>query len=452
MDWGLLADPSAYPQYVAAGLMFGLAGWLLRHDVHKRAMRAFALFLGLRASAMLISVFGAVTLTDPSLASIWWRFSPFFVIATPFAVLYFVSLYPTPRGWFARPPHGPVTLILAGGLFEYVFLFRPDLLAVLAVNAAGTLHVVRYGPLILFAGLLSIAYAFASVALAREYTRMEAGPARSSVLVVCAAFALNALYDSAGEIFRTSPNAAVTAGEWISLNSLLVEAAWIPVLVAVAILVRHVLRTEAPAARSATLRFAAVLPLPVLSNALLSLFLTGPAWQNPWAIVLMGAWRLSLPLLVVYALVRHRLFDLDVKVKWAVKQSTVAAVFAGVFFVVSEGAELLVQSRWGQLVGLAAAGLLTLALAPLQRLGEDLADRTLPNAEDPDDLEGDRRLRFYREQVEIAIMDEQVTPKERKLLDNLAEELDLGPKEIRSIEREVGLPDVVQADSSPAAP
>ncbi|HVM45125.1 MAG TPA: hypothetical protein VM582_04250, partial [Candidatus Thermoplasmatota archaeon] len=73
-------------------------------------------------------------------------------------------------------------------------------------------------------------------------------------------------------------------------------------------------------------------------------------------------------LLLVYAIVRHQLLGIDVKVRWGISKSTVAAVFIAVFFVASEAAQQFFGDSLGSTyVGIAAAGALVFAMAPLQR-------------------------------------------------------------------------------------
>jgi hypothetical protein len=83
--------------------------------------------------------------------------------------------------------------------------------------------------------------------------------------------------------------------------------------------------------------------------------------------------------LLAYAIVRHQVLGIDVKLKWTIRQSTVAAAFIGVFFVVSESASnFFAQSGLGPYLGIAAAGMLVFAMAPLQRAAERVASAAVP--------------------------------------------------------------------------
>ncbi|MGQ0535762.1 MAG: hypothetical protein ACT4PT_06800 [Methanobacteriota archaeon] len=138
-----------------------------------------------------------------------------------------------------------------------------------------------------------------------------------------------------------------------------------------------------------------------------------------------------------YAVVRYQLFDIDVKIRWTVKQSTVAAAFVAVFFVVSEGAALLFSGRVGPWVGIVAAGLLVFALAPLQRVAERVASAAMPGVKPVGELTLDERLAFYAEHLRVAYADGVVDAGERALLLHARERLGIGSEDAERVEREV---------------
>ena len=63
---------------------------------------------------------------------------------------------------------------------------------------------------------------------------------------------------------------------------------------------------------------------------------------------------LAVPL-IAYGILRTQLFDIDLRIRWTIKQSTVAAVFVTVFYLVSEGADRLLESEFGTIAGLFAS-------------------------------------------------------------------------------------------------
>lgn len=137
-----------------------------------------------------------------------------------------------------------------------------------------------------------------------------------------------------------------------------------------------------------------------------------------------------------YGILRTQLFGVELRIKWTLRQSTVAAAFVGVFFIVSEGAALLFSAQIGPWLGILAAGALVFALAPLQNLARRVADKAMPGVQDTQEYRLVRKREVYRAAVESALQDGRITEKERDILATLAEQLGLRPTEARGIERE----------------
>lgn len=139
-----------------------------------------------------------------------------------------------------------------------------------------------------------------------------------------------------------------------------------------------------------------------------------------------------------YGLVRRQLFGLDVKVKWTLKQSTVAAIFVAVFFVVSEGAAAVFQDQTNNTwLGILAAGGLVFAMAPLQRFAERLTDKAMPGVKPLEQMDGDERRRAYVAAAREAWSDGVLTADERALLDRMASLFGLTDEEAHRLERPV---------------
>jgi hypothetical protein len=83
-------------------------------------------------------------------------------------------------------------------------------------------------------------------------------------------------------------------------------------------------------------------------------------------------------LLLVYGALRLRLPGLDLNVRFAVKTSTVAAVFLAVLFIVANIAQNYLGGQYGVVAGGAAAGILFFVMAPIQRVAERLAEKAVP--------------------------------------------------------------------------
>ncbi|MGQ0536555.1 MAG: hypothetical protein ACT4PT_10835 [Methanobacteriota archaeon] len=150
-----------------------------------------------------------------------------------------------------------------------------------------------------------------------------------------------------------------------------------------------------------------------------------------------GLARTSMVAVLAYAILRHQLFDIDVKLKFTIRQSTVAAVFIGIFFVVSESAQAFLSDRTGTYLGIVAAGALVFAIAPLQRIAERVADRAMPGVKSVPDMSEEERAAFYREQLEVAYLDGVVDPGERLLLQSARRRLALPAEVAERLEAEV---------------
>ncbi|HET6403140.1 MAG TPA: hypothetical protein VFH78_00710, partial [Candidatus Thermoplasmatota archaeon] len=126
---------------------------------------------------------------------------------------------------------------------------------------------------------------------------------------------------------------------------------------------------------------------------------------------------------VVYAVIRYNVVDLDLKLKWTIGRSTIAGIFVALFFVASESAAVFLGERLGTYVGIASAGLLLFALAPLQRFAEQVSDRAMPRVHDTEDYRLVRRREAYAAAVEAALTDGEITEKERDILAAMADSL-----------------------------
>ncbi len=142
-----------------------------------------------------------------------------------------------------------------------------------------------------------------------------------------------------------------------------------------------------------------------------------------------GVARTLTVLLLAYAILRHELLDLDVKVRWTVSKTTVAGVFVVVFFIVSEGAALVFSDLAGnEWLGIVAAGALLFVLAPLQRLGDGIAARAVP-ASDVEET--------YRVAVAKFLADDQITREEEGHLARLAARLGIDAERAFEIQEKV---------------
>ncbi len=147
---------------------------------------------------------------------------------------------------------------------------------------------------------------------------------------------------------------------------------------------------------------------------------------------------LSAPL-IAYGILRTQLFDIDLRIRWTIRQSTLAAAVVTIAYVLSEVAEQLVSAELGSTVGILAAALVVFFLAPLQRFAERVADSAMPNTRNTPEYVAFRKMQVYEEAIAEAHLDGGISAKERALLGKLRESLGISAADAATIEEDVTL-------------
>ncbi len=145
---------------------------------------------------------------------------------------------------------------------------------------------------------------------------------------------------------------------------------------------------------------------------------------------------LAIPL-IAYGILRTKLFDIDLRIRWTIKQSTVAAVFIAVFYLVSEGADRLLSSEFGNIMGLLASALVVFFLVPLQRFAERVAGAAMPNTENTPEYAIFRKMQVYEAALVEALPDGTISKRERDLLNRLRDTLEISVSDAEAIEGEL---------------
>lgn len=160
----------------------------------------------------------------------------------------------------------------------------------------------------------------------------------------------------------------------------------------------------------------------------------------------MGGIYLLYVLLLTYGVLQAQLFDIQLRIKFALRQSTVAAVITGAFFVGSELLEEVIPVD-SLLLGVLGAAACVLALRPIKVLAERVANRVMDDVEDTPAYLAGRKLLVYRSALEGIYEDEVVTDKERRILVNLQKNLGISDEDAARLEAELS-----GRASSPASP
>jgi hypothetical protein len=141
-------------------------------------------------------------------------------------------------------------------------------------------------------------------------------------------------------------------------------------------------------------------------------------------------------LLLAYAVMRFQLFNIDLKVKFVLQQSTVGALIIGGFIVGSEVLESFVPVS-GTVLNIVVAIAILIVLRPMQRLALSITNRLMHSVQNTPEYLGVRRLVVYRAALEEVVEDGLVTDKERRILNHLRDDLGISQAEAVALEKEL---------------
>ena len=154
------------------------------------------------------------------------------------------------------------------------------------------------------------------------------------------------------------------------------------------------------------------------------------------AVIYAGGTFLAVPL-IAYGILRTQLFDIDLRIRWTIKQSTLAAIFVTLIFLISEGADRYLSAELGNFAGLLAAAVVVFFLAPLQRFAESVAKVAMPNTKNTPEYAAHRKMQVYEAAVAEAVPDGNISDRERALLNSLRESLGISEADADALEGEL---------------
>jgi len=160
-----------------------------------------------------------------------------------------------------------------------------------------------------------------------------------------------------------------------------------------------------------------------------------PDASSPLYVIYALGTLLAVPL-IAYGILRTQLFDIDLRIRWTIKQSTLAGVIVAIIYVVSEGADRLLSSELGNVAGLLAAAVVMFFLAPLQRFAEGVASAAMPNTRNTPEYTAFRKLQVYEAALAEALPGG-VSDKERAMLDRLRETLGVSAIDAETLETDL---------------
>jgi hypothetical protein len=142
-------------------------------------------------------------------------------------------------------------------------------------------------------------------------------------------------------------------------------------------------------------------------------------------------------LLLSYAVLRAHLFDVDLKVKFALRGTTLTSFFIVAFLIVSQLVQNITSQFFGYMGGAVAAGLLLFALHPLQRAADRMANAAMPRVKETPDYIDARKAAVYSAALEGGLQDGTITATERAMLTALQLELGIANADARALEARV---------------
>lgn len=161
------------------------------------------------------------------------------------------------------------------------------------------------------------------------------------------------------------------------------------------------------------------------------------AWNYVFALVVAPGLELLGSTILMYAILRYQLLGIEVFVKRVTRATLFALTIGSIFVVISNTVEEIVQNRFLGSVDLAfiiAGFISTIAMYPVQKLTERLANRVFPMAgsQAPDYL-AKRRMEIYEAQLRYALLDGTLKHKELAMLNALRDSLGIGMEELRKV-------------------
>lgn len=451
VDWNAL-DLFLVTRGLTAVALVVLAAWVLwlnPRDALHRSLSLFAFLVAMERGLYLLSPNTPAQSEDYAI-----RVSVYFLLAIPFAALWLGMLYLRryhPSGSLVRrvarhPAAGVLILLGAAAVLGTYALDRS-----LYTQGGGEL-----GPLEVFASLPYLAYGGLALLFARGAVQTDTAvcaraltlasigfvlPAIANPVFQVTVTALTALGFSPGPSLTDPVSQAQTAIEFLALVAA-GGALWVLHQVPIDTNAR---RPIGEWRRRGTTAGVLAFTLGVVFAVL---FMTWTAQRLSLAFAyafVVGIWFLALPALTAFAILRHDLFDIDVRVKTGLRRSLIVGALVAVFFSASEAAEKVVEAAVGSTgasdaiataAGLLTAGTLLIALRPLQRMAERLANAAMPHAQYIADMSRKQRLDLFREQAQLAWLDGELRTKERLLLDRLRDRLDIDPTTATRIEED----------------
>lgn len=433
MPIGVAVEAFLVSQFVAAAAMLLLAAWLLWLNVRSAVNRSFAAFLVFRACVIIANRLKGLAedAGDAREAMLWEGIREYYFLALAPTLLYFWVAYAKPRRqalWKA--------IIVAGALLVEV-LYLLDHSLNFRSTPSGLVHLGPLSPLGL--PMSQVVMGLVGLWILREALQASQVPRGKAAFPVALGLLLGPVLDVSivvGLVLRLGPDAPLAVyapSPLVTVFHVIFFLALAPALIGLAWMARIAARD--PAFRSKAQVLGALAVLLAASGLYVGWNVRAGANWLP-GLFIIGLWRILLPALVAYSLVRHRLFGIEIRLQWTLVRATMAFFFLGVFFVAAQLAQNYLSEAYGWSLGGIAAGLLLFTVSPLQHAAERFAQTVMPHARPVAVMTRPERLDLFRHQAALVWSDGTMGRKERAILDGLRQRLGMSYEEAAHLEAE----------------
>lgn len=355
----------------AGAMMLVLAGAILAAAPGRALHRAFAALVALRGASTLMPQVS----NDPAWVETALQVQPYFALALVPAALYAFAALRDPD---ARPPASRGWMALAAiAALDGLYALRHDLFQTLstgppanpALRAAAGLSYAGFGPLAAVASLVQVLLALLGLRLALAYRERARTAQGTTLLLLSAGFLLGALFDGTSRLAALAALLDASAGypwlPWGWAVATLPVLALVPAVLTVIVLAAG--RTVEP--RPQRPLEGRILLLSAFAASSGFLRLAGGGTSDPagqaLVLVLLGLWRLAMPVLVTYALLLQAWRGVEGRTRegiaWAFTATLVLAPGAAIAFALRDS----FTPPWPPLAGLAASSVVAAFGRPL---------------------------------------------------------------------------------------
>jgi hypothetical protein len=371
----------------AGAAMLLLAGVILAAGPGRALYRAFAALVALRGASTLLPQVS----NDPVWRETALHVQPYFALALVPVAVYAIFALRDPDPDAHRPARHGWLAVGAIALLDGIYALRHELFQTLsaappansALRAAEGLSYTDFGPLAAVASLTALLLALLGLRLALAYRERARTPQGTTLLLLTAGFLLGALFDGTSRLAALAALMDAPAGypwlPWGWAVAILPVLALVPAALTVIVLAAG--RTAEPRPQRPLEGRILLLSAFAASSGFLRLVGGGdadPAGQA-LVLVLLGLWRLAMPVLVTYALLLQAWRGVEGSAREGLAWAAAATLILLPGIAIAATARSVLPGPWAPLAGLVASTVLAAAVGrPVLAGGRRIAAWIIP--------------------------------------------------------------------------